>query len=324
MDKTPDYSELFLNAAKAILNADYILIGAGAGCSKDSGLAVYKDIAKVKAWEKAKLNYMDLCKPDWLKDDPSVFYGFWGHCYNDYKTKPLHEGYLILSKWRDELFSSFYKNKQDDVSSKGNNVINRIELKDMKACFVYTSNVDDLFLRAGWDASHVYRFHGTTFLWQCSKCVTNKNEVMKLPDDFKFQIDKKTMKAIAPSSYPKCTTCGTLLRPNVLMFGDSDWVGAPSNEWYKWKLSVNKEVKSGKKLVIVEIGAGQFLPTVRKNSERMLVEMPGTILIRINPDFPESPIPEQTISLPLGAAEALVQIDKCLEELKKNQQQINA
>ena len=55
-------------AAAALLDADVLLISAGAGMSADSGLAVYKDIASVPAWRKAGLTYADLCDPCWLED----------------------------------------------------------------------------------------------------------------------------------------------------------------------------------------------------------------------------------------------------------------
>jgi hypothetical protein len=42
-----------------------------------------------------------------LEADPSLFYGFWGACFNDYRRTAPHEGYGIIKNWRDMLF---YKN----------------------------------------------------------------------------------------------------------------------------------------------------------------------------------------------------------------------
>jgi len=50
----------YLKAAKAILNADFIHLGTGAGFSADSGLKVYKDIASVDAYKKKKFNLPDV------------------------------------------------------------------------------------------------------------------------------------------------------------------------------------------------------------------------------------------------------------------------
>ena len=65
-------------AADAIVEADAILFCTGAGWSADSGLAVYRDIAKVEAYAARDVDYRDLCVPRWLKEDPALFWGFWG------------------------------------------------------------------------------------------------------------------------------------------------------------------------------------------------------------------------------------------------------
>ena len=76
-----------------------------------------------------------------------------------------------------------------------------------------------------------------------------------------------------------------------------------------------------KKLVIVEVGCGLRVPTVRRNSERLLKKTAryGTQLIRINPDRPENrKTPEATISIRASCLNALLHIDalisaKCAE-----------
>ena len=72
-------------AAKALFEADVLLLVTGAGFSADSGLAVYADVAHVPAYEERDLDYHDICQPDWIHDEPDLFYGFWGQCYNDCK-----------------------------------------------------------------------------------------------------------------------------------------------------------------------------------------------------------------------------------------------
>jgi len=68
---------------------------AGAGFSADSGLAVYKDIAELAAYQDLGVDYHDICRPEWLQYDPELFYGFWGACYNDYRETQPHKGYDI-------------------------------------------------------------------------------------------------------------------------------------------------------------------------------------------------------------------------------------
>ena len=90
-------------AALALLDADYILVCAGAGFSADSGLPVYKDIADLPAYHRRNLEYSDLCTPGWCQREPEVFFGFWGSCYNSYFSTEPHEGYRIISRWRDAV-----------------------------------------------------------------------------------------------------------------------------------------------------------------------------------------------------------------------------
>ena len=84
-----------------LLDADYVLIAAGAGFSADSGLKVYKDIADIEAYRRLKLTYADLCTPDLLQRDPEMFFGFWGSCFNDYMQTDPHGGYHICKEWRE-------------------------------------------------------------------------------------------------------------------------------------------------------------------------------------------------------------------------------
>jgi hypothetical protein len=93
-----------VRAAELLMNADYVLIAAGAGFSADSGLPVYKDIANVDAYKRLGLTYADLCTPDWLQRDPDLFFGFWGSCFNDYMDTSPHKGYHICKAWADTNF----------------------------------------------------------------------------------------------------------------------------------------------------------------------------------------------------------------------------
>ena len=88
-------------AALALLDADFLLVCAGAGFSADSGLPVYKDIADLPAYHQRGLTYADLCTPGWAQREPEIFFGFWGSCYNSYFDTEPHEGYSIISRWRD-------------------------------------------------------------------------------------------------------------------------------------------------------------------------------------------------------------------------------
>ena len=88
------------------------------------------------------------------------------------------------------------------------------------------------------------------------------------------------------------------------MFGDWKWLAGRSsmqeNRCEAWLNEVNPE-----DLVVIEMGAGEAIPTVRNQGNRL--ERLGATLIRINPrDFHGS---NRTISIASGAKDALLAID---------------
>ena len=122
-------------AAAAIAKADVLLVTTGAGWSADSGLAVYKDVADVPAYHKRELTYHALCNPGVLHEDPALFHGFWGGCFNDYRNVPPHEGYSIVARWVEQRFGAHtraaaaLRRLQDEGGAP-------------RAFFAFTSNVD--------------------------------------------------------------------------------------------------------------------------------------------------------------------------------------
>uniref|UniRef100_A0A7S3D8J2 Deacetylase sirtuin-type domain-containing protein n=1 Tax=Palpitomonas bilix TaxID=652834 RepID=A0A7S3D8J2_9EUKA len=74
------------------------------------------------------------------------------------------------------------------------------------------------------------------------------------------------------------------------------------------------DVKDGE-LVVIEMGAGTSVPTIRMESEAMC-EWRGAFLVRINPR--ESDVPSKlngrAVGIPLGARDALTQIEKIMSE----------
>ncbi|CAD6539049.1 hypothetical protein LMG28140_03328 [Paraburkholderia metrosideri] len=83
-------------------------------------------------------------------------------------------------------------------------------------------------------------------------------------------------KHLSENPLPRCPRCGSLARPNILMFGDWAWVDAP---YEKQRVRFEDWITSTSRPVVVELGAGKALPTVRRFSERNARHR----LIRINP-----------------------------------------
>ena len=182
-------------AAEAIASADALLIGAGAGMGVDSGLPDFR--GREGFWRayppyaRLGLGFTALADPRWFRDDPRLAWGFYGHRLNLYRETEPHAGFAILRRWA-----------------------GRMPL----GAFVYTSNVDGQFQRAGFDPDRVGEVHGSIHHLQCtSRCGVAIFEA----DGCEVEVDPTTMRAVGP--LPRCPSCGALARPNILMFGDGDW-----------------------------------------------------------------------------------------------------
>jgi hypothetical protein len=93
-----------------------------------------------------------------------------------------------------------------------------------------------------------------------------------------------------------------MARPNVLMFVDAEWVDAVTREqerrYRQWLASVR-----GRRLVVLELGAGTAIATIRRLGERLAAERDRVTLVRMNPDATEADDP--AIPIRMGALEAL-------------------
>jgi NAD-dependent SIR2 family protein deacetylase len=85
--------------------------------------------------------------------------------------------------------------------------------------FVFTSNVDGQFQKAGVAESRVYQCHGSIHALQCLDACTGDT----CPTgEFHLLVNEATSELASPM--PRCPHCGALARPNILMFADWTWV----------------------------------------------------------------------------------------------------
>jgi NAD-dependent SIR2 family protein deacetylase len=267
-------------AAQAISEADALLIGAGAGMGVDSGLPDFRGTKgfwqTYPPFAKLGLDFAALANPLWFFRDPALAWGFYGHRRNLYRATKPHEGFQLLLKWSQKL---------------------------PHGAFVFTSNVDEHFQKAGFAPERVWEVHGSVEWLQCIKQCGHK-AFPSGPES--IPVDEETMRAAEP--FPACPKCGKLARPNVLMFDDWHWDEARSHHQQAaceaWIANITHPV-------VIECGAGLAIPTVRHFCEEIAAKANGT-LIRIN--VREADVPEGQISLEMGALEALRAIDKRLSQ----------
>lgn len=272
-------TELIEQAAKALERADALLIGAGAGMGVDSGLPDFRgDKGFWRAYppyEKLGLSFVAMANPDWFSRDPRLGWGFYGHRLNLYRSTKPHYGFQILKRWGERFQHSY---------------------------FVFTSNVDGQFQRAGFPSDQIVEVHGAIDWLQCTaECgvgIFEYDPSNPQPVD----VEEQTMRAVG--DLPSCPRCGAIARPNILMFGDWGWDSARTSGQERRLNNWLQEIR-GSNLVTVECGSGQAVPTVRHFCETVS-KSDGT-LIRINPRDPE--VPYGQIGISAGALETLQMIE---------------
>lgn len=266
-----------LKVRDIIKQSDFIMITAGAGMSVDSGLPDFRGPQGFwKAYppmKKLGLTLPEASNPTWFYKDPAFAWGFFGHRYKLYKTSTPHDGYSILKKW---------------VAGKN--------------YFIYTSNVDGHFAKAGFPDDKIVECHGTIHYLQCLD--TCSLDIW--PMDQFVNFDPTTFRANDP--LPKCKNCGRLARPNILMFGDSDWV---PNRTYEQMNNLENVLNNPKsKMTVIEIGAGEAVPRIRVFGQR-LADRENATLIRINPDETRD-IEDSAIEIHMRALDALRILDSVM------------
>ena len=209
---------------------------AGAGMGVDSGLPDFRGPEgfwrAYPPYRRLGLRFEEIADPEHFHADPELAWGFYGHRLALYRRTVPHAGYAVLRRWADRWPTR-----------------------------VFTSNVDGAFQAAGFDPETVIECHGAIGMLQCTRPC---HDGTWSADDVDVAIDEDTMRARPP--LPACPRCGAVARPNILMFGDGFWVPghhaertAAHREWLR--------AQDAQGLVVVELGAGTAVPTVRRHAE---------------------------------------------------------
>ena len=182
----------------------------------------------------------------------------------------------------------------------GFSILHRWAQAKRHGAFVFTSNVDGQFERAGFSEERVHACHGSLLYAQC----TASCGAGIFAADFEVQVDPERFRALPP--LPACPACGALARPNVLMFDDWEW-DSERAEASGARLEAWLQRVGAAKVAVIELGAGTRVPTVRAFGERVARLLPVARLIRINLREPQ--IPPPGLALATTALEALRAID---------------
>jgi len=268
-----ELQERIRRAARALREADALLVTAGAGMGVDSGLPDFRGNEGFwKAYPpmaRLGISFVEMANPRWFERDPALAWGFYGHRLNLYRRTVPHAGFARLL------------------------AIGRAK---KAGHFVFTSTVDGQFQAAGFDEDRIEECHGSIHHLQCTRpCSADIWEARGIGVD----VDEAQFRAREP--LPRCPRCGALARPNVLMFNDWDWIDHRTRQQsVRLRRWLDGLARGGASLAVVELGAGRAVATVRMTSEG-IAGAGKAVLIRINPRDYE--VPEGHIAIPLGAEE---------------------
>lgn len=270
---------LRLNKAKrAIDEADYVLIGAGAGLSTAAGIEY--------AGKRFTDNFPEFIEKYGMTDMySSGFYPF--------KTSEEKWAY-----WAKHINLNRYSVGKTEVYQK---LLNLVRDKDY---FVLTTNVEHQFWINGFENERIFATQGDYGQFQCSvPChdgLYDNEEVIR-------QMVANTVDCKIPSEMvPKCPVCGKEMETNLRC--DDKFV--EDEKWHEMygRYSEFLEKIEGKKVVFLELGVGFNTPAIiRYPFEQMTFDNSDATLIRLNKDYADA-IPQnkdRTISFDENVEEIL-------------------
>ena len=138
--------EAIVQVASWLRDADGLLLGAGAGMGVDSGLPDFRGTAGFwRAYPPIAalgLAFEEVATPALFDSDPLLAWGFYGHRLALYRSIRPHAGFTVLQRLGAGL---------------------------PEGLFIYTSNVDGQFQRAGVPNDRVVEVHGSIHRLQCTR-----------------------------------------------------------------------------------------------------------------------------------------------------------
>ena len=259
------YDQQIEDAATMIRNAEYVLIGAGAGMSTAAGAQYGGEFFEENFGEFQK----KYGKGPYMQD--MYFAGFYPfpdeESYWGYWSKQALLGGINLD------VTPLHKLLLDGLSDKN--------------VFVFSTNADAQFVKAGLPKEKIFCTQGDYFHIQCGRGCHDK--IYDAVELFR-QMDQARRDCKIPSSMvPKCPVCGGPMDMNLR----KDNYFVQDDAWYKAEERFSDYLSEAidKKLVLLELGVGFNTPTIiRFPFEKLVREHDNIRLIRLN--LEQAAVPE--------------------------------
>ncbi|MCD8552949.1 Sir2 family NAD-dependent protein deacetylase [Seleniivibrio sp.] len=263
-----------------INNSKTCLFLTGAGMSADSGIPTFRD--RDGYWRNFPVFKDKGLLPQELASPAS------------FRKQPHHS--WAFYEWR-------RRNARKNTPHKGYEVINRMVTDVFGSSFVHTTNTDGYHIISGLPADRVTEIHGSMWRLQCMNGASCRYGVRHNTDVPLLEMDESTMSAL---TMPKCPVCGDLLRPNILMFNDWEYI---ENEiqlnHFESFLEKHRRVD-----LIFLIGSSSQIPTNDYIAKRL--KQHGSRIVTINPDPSSARVCTPDIFIKERALPAFEAIEKIL------------
>lgn len=255
-----------------------------AGMSADSGIPTFRDREgywrNFPVFREKGLQAQELASP------------------HSFRTQAHHS--WAFYEWR-------RRNARENTPHTGYDVINDMIENFFEAAFVHTTNTDGYHLISGLDKSKIMEVHGSIWRIQCMQGIGCRYAYEENEDVPLCELNYETMSA---SNLPFCPHCGSLLRPNVLMFGDWEYV-EHMHQYHNFQAFLQDAPVPD---VIFLVGSSSEIPTndyIAKN-----LQAHGSMVVTINPDSSSTRVCRPDIYLDTGAMKAFEQIRDVLETIR--------
>ena len=253
-----NYAERLAETRRLLQDAEYIVIGGGAGLSSAAGLTY--------AGERFSENFADFIKKYGMTDMYTAsFYPF--------ATQEEKWAY-----WSRHIFLNRYAPPALPLYRK------LYELVRRKEHFVLTTNVDYQFHKAGFAPERIFAVQGDYGKIQCAKGCHDKlydNEEL-----VRRMVNEQKNCRVPSELVPKCPVCGGEMEVNVR----KDEYFVQDAAWYdaNMRYGAFMEKARGKKTLLLELGVGYNTPTIiRFPFERLTYREKDGHLVRLNRDYPD-------------------------------------
>jgi NAD-dependent SIR2 family protein deacetylase len=255
----------------------------GAGMSADSGIPTFRD--RDGYWKNFPVFKDKGLLPQELASPAS------------FRKQPHHS--WAFYEWR-------RRNARKNTPHKGYEVINRMVADIFTDSYVHTTNTDGYHIISGLPADRVTEIHGSMWRLQCMKGSSCKYGVRHNTDVPLLEMDESTMSALA---MPKCPVCGDLLRPNILMFGDWEYIENDIQlNHFEQFLGTHNKID-----LIFLIGSSSQIPTNDYIAKRL--QQLGSKVVTINPDPTATHVCRPDLYIQQRSLPAFEAIEKILNSL---------